>query len=198
MSGFATGIQTAKSVGLCGGRRTEPTEAKLIAKRLAEELKQPNREAVIDGSRMTFSQLASHYSESRLTEPEYHGDRKISGLRSWEHQRSLLKPLIEHFGNRKVREISPAELDAYKLKRLRSPTNKGEDVRDVVGIHLKLSTMQAMLNYAKRQGWVSSVEQALCQNLPNFRQDREGQSRAFKKSRNFTDVTTGSNILISG
>lgn len=136
-------------------RAMDRADAKRIAKQLVAELEQPNREEAIEGSRMTFADLASIFTESRLTAPEYQGDRKIAGMRSWKRQLSFLKPLTEYFGKRRIREITPKELEAYKLMRLRTPTNRGEGIRSIAQTNRELSLMRAMLNHAKRQGWLS-------------------------------------------
>ncbi len=142
-----------KSRGLMR-RAKDQADAKRIAKQLVAELEQLNREQVMEGSRMAFADLASTFAECRLTAPEYQGDRKIAGMRSWKRQRSFLKTLVEHFGKRRIREITPKELEAYKLMRLRTPTNRSGSVRDVTGVHRELSLLRTMLNYAKRQGWI--------------------------------------------
>ncbi len=136
-------------------RAQDRADAKRIAKQLVAELEQSNREQIIEGSRMTFFDLASIFTESRLTAPEYQGERKIAGMRSWKRQLSFLKPLVEQFGKRLIRDVAPKELEAYKLMRLRMPTMRGSGVRDIVGVNRELSLMRSMLNYAKRQGWLS-------------------------------------------
>lgn len=138
-------------------RAKDKADAKRIAKQLVAELEQPHREQVIEGSRMTFSDLASIFTQNRLTAPEYHGDRKISGMRSWKRQLSFLKPLINYFGKSHIREISPKELVTYKLTRLRTPTKRGNGMRSIAQVNRELSLMRSMLNYAKRQSWLNGT-----------------------------------------
>src|SRR5262245_3154658 len=45
---------------------------------------------IIEGERMTFGQLADIYEEQKLVEPVYKGETRISGMRSWKHQRYYL------------------------------------------------------------------------------------------------------------
>src|SRR2546423_1704476 len=58
------------------------TEAKEELKKLINKLDNQGEQA-IEGDRLTFRELAHIYEERRLVPAEYHGDRKIRGLRSY-------------------------------------------------------------------------------------------------------------------
>ena len=96
--------------------------AKELKKELLETLEETNREQRIEGSRLTFKQLAEHYKESKLIAPQYQNERKIAGMRSWKRMRGVLKSLTAYFGKRLVREITNGDLEQYKLYRLNTPT----------------------------------------------------------------------------
>lgn len=130
-------------------------EAKKLLKKLLSELDAPNREQRIEGDKMTFNQLAEIFKARRIIAPQYQGDRKIAGMRSYKRQLGFLKPLVAQFGKRLLRDITPADLEAYKLARLKTPTRRGDGVRSIAHVNRELSLMRSTLNYARRQGWLS-------------------------------------------
>jgi hypothetical protein len=74
-------------------------------------------------------------------------------MRSWQRQLSALKMLRSHFRKQRVRSITTADLEAYKLTRLRTPKKDGSK-RPFAGPHRELSLPRTMLNYSKQQGWL--------------------------------------------
>ena len=60
-------------------RAKDRAEAKALAKQLVAELEKPNSEQVIEGSRMRFADLASIFTESKLTAPEIKASEKLLG-----------------------------------------------------------------------------------------------------------------------
>lgn len=74
-------------------------------------------------------------------------------MRSWKNQLVALKPLVEHFGRMRVRSITHADIEKYKTRRMQTKTRRGTD-RSVAGVNRELSLMRAILNFAKRQGWL--------------------------------------------
>jgi integrase len=129
--------------------------AKKLLKELTKQLDQPDtaRQQRIEGDKLTFAQLADQYQEARIIPPQYQGDKKIAGLRSWKHLLSLLKALRNHFGKKRVREITVADLEAFKRALLKTPTRYGRE-RSIANVNRELALLRAMLNYAKRQGWI--------------------------------------------
>jgi hypothetical protein len=108
-------------------RAKDKKHAKQLLKQLLSELNHPNKEKRIEGSRLIFSQLAEDYKDKRLIPPVYQQERKIAGLRSWKRQHTFLKPLIECFGSRRVQNITPHDIESYKLLRLKTPTIREKD-----------------------------------------------------------------------
>ncbi len=140
--------------------------AKRILKDLLAEL-DTRGERGLDGQRMTFRQLAEKYREHKLFPAEYHGGRKVAGLRSWRAPQGYLVTLVENFGNQRIRDITHADIAAFKRKRLNTPVNRpvkqtnGQSQttaqpRTLAGVNRELATLRAALNFAQRNKWLES------------------------------------------
>jgi integrase len=137
-------------------RASDKREARKILKQLREEINKPRPEQALEGSRITFSKLADIYQDRKLTPPQYSGDRKVSGLRSWKSLRGYLVPLREHFHNQKISAITHHDIEAYKLKRLATPKKRGGKSRTITGVNRELELLRSLLIYAKNEGWIQS------------------------------------------
>lgn len=129
-------------------RASDRTEAKNLLKDLQNKLDSDDREQRLKAEKMKFSKLADIYSERRLIPAEYVGDRKVAGLRSLAPPKLSLRYLTEHFGNRLIQTITHSQVEAYKLKRLRSGLA-------IASVNRELETFRAVLNFAKREGWLT-------------------------------------------
>lgn len=134
-------------------RRAENrTHAKQIIKQLINELEN-HGEKTIQTDKMTFAELASHYSEKYLIPAKYVNDRKVAGLRSVTHIKAFLPPLISYFGRKRIRNITHADLLHYKLKRLETPTVRGSQ-RAIASVNRELELIRRMLGIAYQEGWI--------------------------------------------
>src|SRR5262249_53213800 len=70
---------------------------------------------------LTFKELARVYEEKRLYTPTITPSGKAVGLKSYQSARRRLKTLVSHFGNRRIRSITHADIEAYKRARLDTP-----------------------------------------------------------------------------
>lgn len=134
------------------------TEGGKLLKKLMQDIEQHGAK-IIDGDRMTFAQLANHYETRKVFEPVYKEDTKIAGMRSFKSVKSRLKILIEHFGRHIIKTITHAEIEKFRLNRLNTKIgegkkNQGEELK-VTSVNRELQLMRAMLNFAKRQGWLT-------------------------------------------
>lgn len=129
--------------------RTEANQKRLQLVRSIEE----RGEKAIDGDRLTFKMLAEKYRETRLIPARYVNQRKVAGVRSLLTPLGMLKVLLEHFGNRRVRSITHADIEAFKLARLKVPTVRGNE-RSIAAVNRELELLRAMLNFAHRQEWI--------------------------------------------
>ncbi len=129
------------------------TEARDKLDELRRDLKQRGQSAV-DGNKLKFKELADKYEAVKLVEAVYVDGRKVGGMRSTYTPKLYVKTLVAHFGNKRVRAITHADIEAFKLMRLRTKTKTGGQ-RTVAAVNRELETMRAMMNFAKRQGWIS-------------------------------------------
>lgn len=141
------------------------TEAKAALKKLKRDL-DDHGPAIIDGERLTFKKLAELYEARKLQPPVYKGETRISGLRSWRTQRLFLRALVAHFGARRVRSITHADVETYKAIRFQTPVKRitkdadGKEkitiVRDrsTANVNRELALLRSALNFAKRSGWL--------------------------------------------
>jgi len=143
--------------------------AKKVLRGLLRELEDEG-ERSLDAANMTFAELADHYITNYLHEAVYVGDMKVSGVRGRKAALAQVKPLQEHFGNRKLRSITYGDLRSYKALRLRTPTycdiarhrqelrtNQQAELRttrSIAAVNKELGKLKRMLNIAVREQWL--------------------------------------------
>lgn len=146
------------------GRRKERRKLARNRTDAAKKIKLMLRELDDRGSRaldasMTFAKWASHFEKTYLVEPEYRGDSKVTGLRSWKKVKSLAHPLLEHFGRTRLQDISYSRIEAYRNSRLREPITskdgKTKRPRAVASVNRELALLRRILNVAFRDGWIA-------------------------------------------
>ncbi|HWT01127.1 MAG TPA: site-specific integrase [Pyrinomonadaceae bacterium] len=152
------------------GTRTEAWEH---VKDLLKELDEQG-ERSLDGARMTFNDLAEYYKEHYLTEAEYNTKgEKVAGLRSWRDMRRKIGYAQAHFGKRKAKSITYADLVRYKNRLLRKPVlvkykvkeevdgrkvirwEERESPRSVSTVNRELAAIRRMFSVAVQEGWLS-------------------------------------------
>jgi integrase len=163
------------------GRRKEKmrradnrTHAKQIIKTLLRELDDAGEQS-LDNDRMTFRDLAALYKKSRLIPAVYHGEgegqRKVAGLRSYKPPQGYLMTLTQHFGAKRIRNLTHDDVEQFKLMRLSAPTRgdvalyerelkknpeaKLISTRTIASVNRELELMRAMMRFAKRQGYAT-------------------------------------------
>lgn len=130
------------------------TDAKNINKRLIRELDEHGSQ-LFDASRMTFAQLVEHFSRTYLHQAKYVDGRKVSGTRSLATRRGQIEILRVHFSKRRLRDITPSDLERFKIARLNTPTKrKNNPQRSIASVNRELSAMRRMLNVAKKNKWI--------------------------------------------
>ncbi|MDX2040500.1 MAG: site-specific integrase [Acidobacteriota bacterium] len=128
------------------------TEANRELKRLLRNL-DDHGGRIVDGARMTFNELASFYAEKKLVAPTYKGETRIAGMRSWRNQRGFLKNLQSYFGRQRIQSITHADIETYRAARLQEKTAHGKE-RGITGVNRELALLRAILNHARRNGWL--------------------------------------------
>jgi integrase len=129
------------------------TEGKILLKKLLREI-EDHGARILDGDRMTFKDLAKVYEEKRLFEPTITPSGKAIGLKSYKSVRRRLKNLKLHFGNKRIRGITHADIETYKLERLNTPTILRKAARTEADVNRDLQLLRNVLNFAVRQGWL--------------------------------------------
>ncbi|HZS05327.1 MAG TPA: site-specific integrase [Blastocatellia bacterium] len=130
------------------------TEGRQLLKKWGALLEQIGGDRMVDAAKLTFRKLADIYAERKLIPPVIRGTERVAGLRSYKVQRGYLKALLESFGARKIAGITHSDLEAYREARLQTKTYRGTD-RSMANVHRELALLRAILNFAKRQGWLS-------------------------------------------
>lgn len=144
-------------------------DAKKTLKALLREL-EDNGENSLDAANMTFAELADHYINNYLHEAVYVGERKVSGVRGRKEALAEVRPLIAHFGRRKIRSLTYGDMRSYRDSRLQTPTHsdtarhrrelrfnpKAEihSTRSIAAVNKELGKLRRMLNIATREQWL--------------------------------------------
>lgn len=141
------------------GKRKEKhikAESKTHARELYDKMKRELSDhgyQSLDASRMTFNEAAKAYEETRLQPAQYVGERKIAGLRSHTTPKRFLQTLREYFGKRHIKGITHADIEKFKLERLKTPTYKGTE-RAIASVNRELELLRALFRFAARSGWI--------------------------------------------
>ncbi|MBX3278837.1 MAG: tyrosine-type recombinase/integrase [Acidobacteria bacterium] len=128
------------------------THARELAVQMMRELKD-HGEQIVDADRMPFRQLAELYKEARLQPAQYQGDRKIVGRRSYQSPQAYLRTLVEYLGSKRIRNITHADIEKFKLERLKTPTKKDQE-RSIASVNRELEVLRAVLRFAAQSGWL--------------------------------------------
>ncbi|MDQ4122818.1 MAG: site-specific integrase [Acidobacteriota bacterium] len=125
-------------------------------KKLKELLKEVEGKTAkeIDAVNLTLSDLAEYYIKNYLHEAVYVGDKKVSGVRGVTEALCAVKPLITHFGNRKIKALTYGDIRTYKQVRLTTPTKHGKQ-RAIATVNKELNKLKRMFNIAVREQWLS-------------------------------------------
>jgi integrase len=107
----------------------------------------------LDAANMTFADLAKHYLEHYLQPAVYVGDKKVSGVRSLVTARTVVRPLMEHFGKHRLKSITYGQVRSYKQMRLQTPTRQGGQ-RSIAAINRELGQLRRMFRIAVREQWM--------------------------------------------
>ncbi|HEY0323710.1 MAG TPA: tyrosine-type recombinase/integrase [Pyrinomonadaceae bacterium] len=128
------------------------THARQIIRQFLKEIESSTPKQ-LDAAQMTFAELASHYIQTYLHEAVYVGDKKVSGVRSLVTARSVVQPLVEFFGTRKLKSITYGEIRSYKQLRLKTPTRQSGQ-RSIATINRELGQLRRMFRIAVREQWM--------------------------------------------
>ena len=127
---YAGGKKHREIVGpLLGDARKKLEERRAL-------VKSGGYESLANKKKVTFERLKDKYGEIQK------GERYFEKTR-----RYYLKPLMVFFGEKKLCQITPLEIEDFKKKRKETPTQWGK-VRSDVAVNRELETLRHMLNKA--------------------------------------------------
>ena len=136
------------------------TEGKNLLKELIEKLEK-HGEKIIDGDRLTFQQLAEEYEKKRLFKPTITASGKTIGLKSYQSARRRLKTLVSHFGSRRLRAITHADLESFKRLRLETPPQRFTVKRDKLSKTIEAMKSKRQRKDVDREAELSQLESEL-------------------------------------
>ena len=129
------------------------TEAKLALPEMVRRARELAGGAPLDAEHLTFAEVAKRYSDVKLVAAEYRGERKVKGLRALSTFELFRDVLVEHFGRKKIRNIKHSDIEAFKHKRLDTPTRSGSQ-RSIASVNRELQFLRTIFIWAQRQGWI--------------------------------------------
>src|SRR5882672_6248545 len=143
------------------GRRREKkrcaashTDALRLRREIEREIEVEMRGAMGGTGPRHLKDLADWCKVREFRKPEYIGEKKVGGLRSWRSILSQLIPLVEYFGQMELWAITRADLVDYKRRRLLSVSARGR-TRSASSVNRELALMRRMLFVALRERWIS-------------------------------------------
>ncbi|MFN7946545.1 MAG: site-specific integrase [Blastocatellia bacterium] len=155
-------------------RAKNKTAAKEILWQLRRDYKD-HGEKMIEGDRVLFRELAEIYEQRKLQPAQYKGERKISGRRSYLTPLGYLRTLTAHFGAKRIKNITHADVEKFRNDRLHAPTSKGKE-RSIASVNRELEVLRAMFRFAVRQGWLIrspfDTDDALISKADEVQRDR--------------------------
>jgi integrase len=145
----------ANGKGHCRKRQVENKSAgNTLVKKWIRDLDEQGEE-YLDAERVTFKELAEKYEAVKLVPAEYREGKKVAGLRDCERERWRLKHLIEHFGKRRIRAITYADIEEYRNLRLATKTVLTKKERSIADVHRALARLRAVFTYAVQKEWLT-------------------------------------------
>jgi integrase len=129
-----------------------------VIRQLLSEIEE---ESVGSASDLTFSELADVYIAARVTDAEYRGDRKVSGMRARRQAKVETDALKKYFGDQRISELSYHDLEEYRNHQLSTPFLEAKDdkpakFRKISSVNHSLRRLRAILNFAVQRGWLTT------------------------------------------
>lgn len=163
------------------------SEAKRLRKQFLAELDSTG-EKILDGERLTFEKLSAVFRERKVFPARYVSGRKIAGLRSHTSVSANLNTLNANFGAKRVKTITPSDVEIFKASRLATPVireinlkkvtsdEKGKrkitvekaeqkTERTIASVNREIETLRTVLRFAVREGWLSRSPFDVATNL---------------------------------
>ncbi|MDQ3636075.1 MAG: site-specific integrase [Acidobacteriota bacterium] len=140
-------------------RADNRTDARKLIKKMRDELEDGGQTA-LNSDKLTFSEVAELYEKTKLIPPVFQNGIKVTGIRSYDKQKSLIKPLKKYFGRKAIRNIKPSDLEAYKAERLHTPVVIKKKVKNANPVKARRKFIYEKVNTTRRRS-VASVNREL-------------------------------------
>jgi integrase len=147
------------------------THARQLIREILREVEKSTA-STLDASRMVFGELADRFIQECLKPAVYIQGRKVEGVRSVIPARVTVEVLKAHFGKKKIRNITHADIKAFKSLRLKTPTKQDlarhkraletdqkaelEVTRTIAAVNRELAKMKRIFNWAIRHRFILS------------------------------------------
>jgi len=106
-------------------------------------------------NRATFAEFAAWFKDAYLVAATYTADgQKEHGLRSLRTAEIHFSVITAHFEDRRVRDIRHADLRAFRLARLQTPTRAGRK-RTLATVNREMAMARRMFRVARKEGWIA-------------------------------------------
>lgn len=93
--------------------------------------------------------------------------------KSWRSDQSRIKPLVESFGDKGLREISPIMVERFKSER-RQSMRRGKKPRNPATVNRELALLRRVLNLAIQNKWLRANPVS---SVKFLREERDGRQR---------------------
>jgi integrase len=128
------------------------TEARRKLDKLRRQF-EDHGQRLVDGERKTFAEVAKDYAKTKLVPAHYVGEKKVGGFRSLVSPKIHLRVLVKHFGQKRLRLITHADIEIFKRLRFETPTRHGGE-RQVASVNREMALLNTIFNWSVRQGWL--------------------------------------------
>lgn len=163
-----TGKQRSRSRRVTSNRMDDLPK---VVRELENDLDVGGKE-LIDGSRLSFREVAERFAEEHLIPAKIVNGKKVEGLRDVRIPNIFLHTLMDHFGRRKIGSITYKQVKDFKAERLKTPTNrKGE--RSETSVNRELQMLRQVFKYAMQRGWILRNPMTMGQPLINVANENE-------------------------
>ena len=137
-----------------GGKKHREMVGPLLgeAQKKLNERKDQAGKGIVIKKKKTFRELAQEYSKLRTGNPSHEKSQKYFIGYFDENNEWKDMSLTEHFGDWKLFQITPHEIEKFRQERKESPANGRE--RSGVSVNRELQILSHMLNKAIEWGWL--------------------------------------------
>ncbi|MBI1766460.1 MAG: tyrosine-type recombinase/integrase [Acidobacteria bacterium] len=135
---------------------TRNAATKTEATELLDDLRQQYKDygaKPLEGARLKMAELVDAYLKAKVKPAEYHGDRKVAGMRNWRSPTLYAATIKQHFGKKRIKDVTPSDIEIFKSLRLKTQTVRGKE-RSIASVNRELELLRAIFSFAKREGWL--------------------------------------------